>query len=113
MPVTAASNSSALSVAGLSAAAELAIRVKLRRQELKYWITVRRTGHGRKPFRWELPGADTAEPLQLSEESYPTMDLAYQAGQSSLAEFIGSLWTHNLSPGEADARGPVGSPGQA
>jgi hypothetical protein len=101
MSVSLASNTVSASIPGLSAAAELAIRVKLRRQELNYWITVRRTNHGRRPFRWELRGADTAEPLQLSDESYPTMDLAYQAGQSSLAEFIGSLWTRQISPSEA------------
>jgi hypothetical protein len=98
MTVSVASNISAPSIPGLSAAAELAIRVKLRRQELNYWITVRRTNHGRRPFRWELRGADTAEPLQLSDDTYPTMDLAYQAGRSSLAAFIDCLWTRQTSP---------------
>jgi hypothetical protein len=91
MPVSFTS-STAISLPGLSPAAEVVIRAKVRRQELNYWITVRRANHGRKPFRWELRGADTAEPLQLSDDTYPTMDLAYRAGQSSLAGFIESLW---------------------
>src|SRR4051794_33119525 len=100
MSVSVASTQAIAPAAGFSAAAELAIRVKLRRQELNYWITVRRTNYGRKPFRWELRGADTAEPLQLSEDSYPPMALASRAGQSSLAAFIGSLWTCQISAAE-------------
>jgi hypothetical protein len=62
--------------------------VRVQRKELAFWVAVRRAGVGAKPFRWEIHGAETAEPVQLSDEKFPTMDLAYQAGQSNLQVFL-------------------------
>ncbi|MGE0222216.1 MAG: hypothetical protein AB7S57_03060 [Acetobacteraceae bacterium] len=57
-------------------------------RELAFWIAVRRTGRGSKPFRWEIRGADTMEPLHLSEDSFSNMEAAYHAGTAGLQDFL-------------------------
>lgn len=64
--------------------------MRVRKQDLSFWITVRRSGYGSKPFRWELRSAETAEPLQLSPETFSSMDSAFRAGQSILSVFLES-----------------------
>jgi len=59
-------------------------------RELAFWVAIRRTGRGTKPFRWEIRGADTMEPISLSEDSFPTMEAAYHAGTAGLERFIQS-----------------------
>jgi hypothetical protein len=62
--------------------------MRVKKAEIAFWIAVRRAGYGAKPFRWEIHGAETAEPVQLSDEKFPTMDMAWRAGQLTLREFL-------------------------
>ncbi len=62
--------------------------MRVQRKELAYWIAVRRAGFGSKPFRWEIHGAETAEPVQLSDEKFPSMDMAWRVGQTNLQAFL-------------------------
>jgi hypothetical protein len=64
--------------------------MRVQKKDLAFWVAVRRAGHGRKPFRWEIHGAETAEPLHLSDEKFTSMASAYVAGQSGLQEFLRS-----------------------
>ena len=50
-------------------------------------VVVRRTGVGAAPFTWEVHG-DAATPVYVSDDRYKSMEAAYQAGQTRLAEFM-------------------------
>jgi hypothetical protein len=51
-------------------------------------LNVKPTRTGLKPFRWEIHGTDTAEPLYLSPDAYAGMEAAFKAGEARLPEFI-------------------------
>ncbi len=62
--------------------------MRIHTRELSFWVAVRRTGYGSKPFRWEIRGADTMEALYQSDTSFSSMEAAYTAGAAGLEDFL-------------------------
>ena len=50
-----------------------------------YGVIVRRVGMGSSPFRWEVQAVDGILPVQVSSERFRSMQAAYEAGQTWLA----------------------------
>ena len=51
-----------------------------------YGVIVRRVGTGSSPFRWEVQAVDGILPVQVSSERFRSMQAAYEAGQTWLAD---------------------------
>jgi hypothetical protein len=51
-----------------------------------YRVVVRRMAAGAAPFGWEVHSGETIVPLQVSAERFCSMEAAYIAGQSKLAD---------------------------
>jgi hypothetical protein len=53
-----------------------------------YRVVVRRLAGGATPFGWEVHSGETIVPLQVSAERFGSMEAAYIAGRSKLADMV-------------------------
>jgi hypothetical protein len=63
------------------------IHMRLSKEALSTRVVVRRARRGAAPFVWEINKDAMSEPVYVSPEAFVTMEAAFVAGQSRLAEF--------------------------
>jgi hypothetical protein len=66
------------------------IHMRLSKEALSTRVVVRRARSGAAPFVWEINKDTMSEPVYVSLEAFVTMEAAFVAGQSRLAEFTPS-----------------------
>ncbi len=62
--------------------------MRVSREALLVSIVVRRVGVGAAPFGWAVQRTDTEALIHASSDRFASMEAAYKAGQSRLADFI-------------------------
>jgi hypothetical protein len=62
--------------------------MRVSQEALALSVVVRRVRMGPTPFGWEVHRADAPRPVQVSTERFRSMEAAYQAGQTRLADLI-------------------------
>jgi hypothetical protein len=63
------------------------INMRISKEALSTRVVVRRARRGAAPFVWEINKDTMSEPVYVSPEAFVTMEAAFVAGQSRLAEF--------------------------
>jgi len=63
------------------------IHMRISKEALSTRVVVRRARRGAAPFVWEINKDTMSEPVYVSPEAFVTMEAAFVAGQSRLAEF--------------------------
>jgi hypothetical protein len=63
------------------------INMRISKEALSTRVVVRRARRGAAPFVWEINNDTMSEPVYVSPEAFVTMEAAFVAGQSRLAEF--------------------------
>jgi hypothetical protein len=57
-------------------------------EDLNLRVVVRRVTTGSAPYRWEVHETGTLLPLHTSSQRFRSMETAFKAGQTGLADFI-------------------------
>jgi hypothetical protein len=66
---------------------KVCIHMRLSKEALSTRVVVRRARRGAAPFVWEINRDSMSEPVYVSPEAFVTMEAAFVAGRSRLAEF--------------------------